>query len=60
MSILDLSKATVTCGGTAFLLYTFPTVAQIVTIGILSILWLSYAYKVWNRFRGRGETPKQP
>jgi len=46
MSILDLVKATVTCGGVAFLIYTFPVLAQIVTIGFLSVLWLAYAHKV--------------
>jgi hypothetical protein len=53
MSLLDLSKATVTCGGTAFLLYSFPVAAQIVTIGVVSLLWLSYAYKAVIRWRNR-------
>ena len=53
MSLLDLSKATVTCGGTAFLLYSFPIAAQIVTIGVISLLWLSYAYKAWGRLKNR-------
>jgi hypothetical protein len=51
MSILDLSKATVTCGGTAFVLYTFPVAAQAITIGVLTLLWLSYAHKVIAKFR---------
>lgn len=51
MNMLDLSKATVTCGGTAFLLYSFPVAAQIITIGVISLLWLSYAYKAWVRLR---------
>ena len=45
MSIYDLTKATVICAGVAFLIYTFPLVSQILTIGILSLLWLSYAYR---------------
>jgi len=45
MSIYDLTKATVICGGVAFLIYTFPLVSQILTIAILSLLWLSYAYR---------------
>jgi uncharacterized membrane protein YesL len=45
MSIFDLTKATVICGGVAFLIYTFPLVSQILTIGLLSVLWLSYAYR---------------
>jgi len=46
MSMLDLFKATLTCGGVSFLFYSFPIVAQIVTIGILTLLWLAYARKV--------------
>jgi hypothetical protein len=45
MSILDLIKATVICGGIAFLFYNYPAAAQSVTIGILSLLWLGYARK---------------
>jgi len=51
MSILDLSKATVACGGTAFVLYTFPVAAQAITIGVLTLLWLSYAHKVLAKCR---------
>ncbi len=45
MTIYDLTKATVVCGGVAFLIYSFPLVSQILTIGLLSLLWLSYAYR---------------
>jgi uncharacterized membrane protein YesL len=45
MSIFDLTKATVICGGVAFLIYSFPLLSQILTIGLLSLLWLSYAYR---------------
>ena len=53
MTIFDLTKATVTCGGTAFVLYSFPVAAQAITIGVLSLLWLSYAHNVLATFRRR-------
>jgi hypothetical protein len=53
MNVLDLTKATVVCGALAFLVYSFPILGQIVIIGLLSLLWLAYAYKtietVWQR-----------
>ena len=45
MTILDLIKATVICGAFAYLIYSFPLVGQIVLIGFLGLLWLSYARK---------------
>ena len=45
MNLLDLIKATITCGVTAFLIYSFPVLSQIVIIGLLSLLWLSYAHR---------------
>lgn len=45
MTMLDLIKATLGCGGTAFLIYHFPVVSQVVIIGLLSVLWLGYARK---------------
>jgi uncharacterized membrane protein YesL len=51
MSIFDLTKATVTCGGVAFLIYSFPLLSQILTIGLLSLLWLSYAYRTIANMR---------
>jgi len=45
MTILDLTKATVFCGLLAFLIYSFPVVGQVLIIGFLSLLWLSYARK---------------
>lgn len=45
MHLLDLIKATVICGVTAFLIYTYPTLSQVVIIGALTLLWLSYAYR---------------
>ena len=45
MTILDLIKATVTCGLIAFLIYSFPLLGQVLLIGLLSLLWLAYAHK---------------
>ena len=53
MSLLDLIKATVVCGGVAFLFYSYPILGQIAAIALLSLLWLSYARKTLIRIRGR-------
>jgi len=54
MSILDLIKATVICGGVAFLIYSFPVLGQVVLIGFLSLMWLAYAHRtVVNLRRSR-------
>lgn len=53
MSILDLVKATVVCGGIAFLLCSFPRLGQYVLIGLVSLLWLSYAYRTISSLRRR-------
>jgi hypothetical protein len=45
MTILDLIKATLACGAFAYLIYSFPLLGQIVLIGFLALLWLSYARK---------------
>jgi len=45
MNMFDLIKATITCGVAAFLIYSYPVVGQVVIIGLLSLLWLSYAHK---------------
>jgi hypothetical protein len=45
MTILDLMKATLICGAFAYLIYSFPLLGQIVLIGLLGLLWLSYARK---------------
>jgi hypothetical protein len=50
MSLVDLAKATVFCGGIAFLIYTFPPLAQGLIIGLLTLLWLSYAHKTVMRW----------
>jgi uncharacterized membrane protein YesL len=51
MSLLDLIKATIVCGGVAFLFYSFPVLGQIMAITVLSLLWLSYARKTVVRAR---------
>ena len=53
MSLLDLVKATVVCGGVAFLYFSYPILGQITAIILLSLLWLSYARKTLVRFRSR-------
>lgn len=53
MSLLDLIKATIVCGGVAFLFYSYPILGQIMAITLLSLLWLSYARKTLIRVRSR-------
>jgi hypothetical protein len=53
MNMLDLSKATVVCGGVAFLIYSYPVVGQVLLIGFLCVLWLLYAYRAVAQLRRR-------
>jgi len=53
MNVLDLIKATIACGFSAFLIYNFPVLSQVIIIGLLSLLWLSYAHRTLVRFRRR-------
>jgi hypothetical protein len=53
MNVLDLTKATVFCGGIAFLFYSFPVLGQILAIASMSLLWLSYARKTVLNLRRR-------
>jgi hypothetical protein len=53
MSLFDLAKATVVCGGVSFLVYTFPAISQAVIIGLLTVVWLSYARTLIRKFVGR-------
>ena len=53
MSILDLAKATVVCGGVSFLIYTFPLISQSLIIGLLTVVWLSYAQKLIRKLARR-------
>ena len=50
MSLLDLAKATVVCGGVSFLVYSFPVISQSVIIGLLTVVWISYAQKLIRNF----------
>ena len=51
MSVRDLIKATVVCGLFAFFVYSYPILGQVVLIGGLSLIWLSYAYRVIRAYR---------
>ncbi len=51
MNVLDLLKATVACGLTAYVIYSFPVVGQVLLITFLSLLWLLYARQVLIRRR---------
>ncbi len=53
MNVLDLIKATIACGVSAFLIYSFPIIGQVVIIAALSLLWLSYAHKTLATIRRR-------
>ncbi len=53
MSVFDLIKATIICGGVAFLFYSFPVLGQILVIAVLTLLWLSYARKTVRSVRRR-------
>ena len=51
MTILDLAKATLACGGLAFLIYNYPVVGQVLLIAGLSLLWLGYFRQTLLRLR---------
>jgi len=53
MSIYDLIKATIVCGGVAFLVYDYPVIGQVVIIGLLALAWLTYAHKMIKTLSGR-------
>ena len=53
MTILDLAKATLVCGGMAFLIYSYPVVGQVLVIGLLSLLWLAYFRQTLINLRRR-------
>ena len=50
MNVFDLAKAMVVCGGVSFLVYTFPVISQSVIIGLLTVVWVSYARKLIQNF----------
>lgn len=45
MSALDLIKATFICAGVSFLVYSYPVVSQVLLIGVVGLIWLSYFYR---------------
>jgi len=45
MALFDLVKATLICGGLAFLIYSYPVVGQVFMIGFLAVLWVLYAHR---------------
>jgi hypothetical protein len=53
MSVFDLIKATIICAVIAFLFYRYHILGQILTIGVLGLLWLSYARKTILALRRR-------
>jgi hypothetical protein len=53
MSMFYLAKATVVCGGSAFLIYTFPVISQVAIIAILTLLWISCAHRTIVAIRRR-------
>jgi hypothetical protein len=53
MSVLDLIKATVICGGLAWLFFNFAVLGQIAAIAVMSTLWLSYLRKTVIALRRR-------
>ena len=53
MNVLDLIKATIACGLSAFLIYSFAVVGQVIIIGVLSLVWLSYAHRTLAAIRRR-------
>ena len=53
MDLVDLIKATILCGGIAFVCYSFPVVGQAMIIGGLSLIWLGYVRATIMRLRRR-------
>jgi hypothetical protein len=49
MRLSDLLKATVICGGIAFVVYSVPLVSQAAVIGLLALLWASCAHQAIRR-----------
>ena len=53
MNVFDLIKATIACGLSAFLIYSFPVIGQVLIIGALSLMWLAYAHRTFVRLLRR-------
>jgi hypothetical protein len=53
MTILDLVKATLVCGGCSFLVYTYPVLSQVLLIGLFGLFWGLHARKTLVNLRRR-------
>ena len=53
MRLPDLIKATVACGLLAYLVHSYPTVAQALIIAVLCLLWLSYLARTITGLRAK-------
>ncbi len=51
--MLYLTKTTLLCGGSAFLIYSFPVISQVALIGLLGFLWFSCAHRTILSIRRR-------
>jgi hypothetical protein len=54
MRVRDLIKATVVCGGVAFLVYSFPVLSQVLIIVLLTLMWFSCAHQTVQTLRRKG------
>lgn len=55
MKLSDLLKATVICGGIAFVVYSVPVVSQAAVIALLGLLWASCAHQAVRRMVLQGQ-----
>jgi len=53
MRMSDLIKATLVCGGIAFMVYSYPVISQVAIIGLLCLLWISCAHQTIRRVAQR-------
>ncbi len=51
MNLFYLTKATVVCGGSAFVIYSYPVISQATIIGLLTLLWVSCAHRTIKSLR---------
>jgi len=45
MRPFDFIKATVVCAAVAYVAFCYPLVSQILIIGAVAVIWLSYLYR---------------
>lgn len=53
MNLFYLTKATLVCGGSAFVIYSFPVISQAAIIALLTLLWISCAHRTIRAVRRR-------